>query len=158
MNKFIPTYTNRQVDPFDLKPEDIDIRDIAQGLSMLCRYAGHVEQHYSVAQHSVMVCDMLPYDLKFTGLLHDASEAYIVDLPAPVKDRLPEYRKLEDKVMKAISSKFGFTYPLPQEVVDVDKWMFRIERSFIMKKYYIQAWDAETAYCQFIDRFRELKR
>ena len=51
-------------------------------------------------------------DLKLAGLLHDASEAYIGDMPSPFKKLMPDYKKLEDNLMKVIAQKFGFEYPL----------------------------------------------
>ena len=74
------TYTGRQFWPLDPRPEDICIRDIAHHLSLCCRFNGACRVHYSVAQHSVMVANILPAPLRFWGLMHDATEAYVGDM------------------------------------------------------------------------------
>lgn len=85
---WIQTYAGRQVWPLDPRPEDICIEDIAHALAMQCRFAGHVRCHYSVAEHSVRGLDALcPRNVltERTFLLHDAAEAYLVDIPRPLK-------------------------------------------------------------------------
>lgn len=72
-----------------------NIDHIANRLAHINRFNGDVGQ-YSVAQHSVLVSLMLPPDLQLSGLLHDATEAYIGDVTKPLKAHLPEYAKLED--------------------------------------------------------------
>jgi hypothetical protein len=89
---FIQTLSGRRVNPFDASPADIDPADIAQALSNLCRFGGHSRAFYSVAQHSVIVSDLLADtgaapDAVLAALLHDAAEAYLGDLPHPLKHR-----------------------------------------------------------------------
>ena len=107
----ICTYSGRYVDPFALAPRDINIVDIAHALSMQCRFAGHVREFYSVAQHSLIVESLLPAEVRnprvrLQALLHDAPEAYLSDIVAPVKHRLPEYQALEEEVWKAVALRF----------------------------------------------------
>lgn len=109
---WILTYTRKRFWPLDAKPEHVDIRDIAHALSNLCRYAGHTRHFYSVAQHSVHVSEVLQargfgVDVQLAGLLHDATEAYLVDLPSPVKKFLPEYVKAEERLWEVIKQHFG---------------------------------------------------
>jgi hypothetical protein len=87
-----------------LKPEEYeyDIEEIATALSNLCRYTGHVNTFYSVAEHSVLVSRIVPERLALAGLLHDASEAYLGDVSSPLKKLLPEYKRIEDRVQRAI--------------------------------------------------------
>lgn len=88
---YIQTYTGKKFHPFDPKPEEICIEDIAHSLAHICRFNGHTEFFYSVAQHSLIVAHLLKDESPLTqllGLLHDAAEAYIGDIPAPIK---PEF-------------------------------------------------------------------
>ena len=93
----------------------IDIEDIAHSLAHQCRFGGHLPKLYSVAQHSVLCANILieQYDdpeVAFVGLMHDGSEAYLIDMPTPIKDLLPEYKILENNFMKVIAKKFNFQF------------------------------------------------
>ena len=87
------------------KPFTPNIETIAFALSHINRYTGHVGT-YSVAQHSVIVAQRLPDSLKLSGLLHDAPEAYIGDVSAPLKRHLPDYKKIEAFYHKIIDDYF----------------------------------------------------
>ena len=78
-----------------------DIHVIAGALAKQCRFGGHIMRHYSVAEHSVLVRQLMSYyDLgdPFEGLMHDAQEAYLPDMPTPWKVQLPDYKKLERSI------------------------------------------------------------
>lgn len=83
-----------------------NIETIAHALAYINRFTGHVGQ-YSVAQHCVLIAMKLPQELKLAGLLHDAPEAYLGDVSAPLKRLLPDYKKLEAFYHKAIDDHFG---------------------------------------------------
>lgn len=126
----ILTYTGRYIDPFLLRLEDISIRDIAHALSMTCRWGGHTKRFYSVAEHSVMLTHFAVSTAspsRYTStvashcaaeellrlqrylLLHDASEAYLTDVPSPYKAQ-PEFAAFvafEERVQRMIEEKFG---------------------------------------------------
>ena len=118
--------------PLDPRPEDVRLEDIAWSLSHQCRYAGHCAFFYSVAQHSVMVADMVPHELKRTALLHDATEAYLVDLPRPVKRMMADYRAAEQVVWEAVARRFGLPLELPAEVKDADEDALATEAPILM--------------------------
>lgn len=115
------TTTGHLIDLLNMTTDDVKIMDIAHSLSHQCRFAGHTNQFYSVAQHSVRVALALPRPLQLVGLLHDATEAYVVDLPRPIKQLLPDYRALEDRVWAVISMKYGLPLQLPAEVKLADE-------------------------------------
>jgi hypothetical protein len=108
---YIQTYTGVQ---FHLEDPLFRMTDIAHALSMQCRFAGHVKRFYSVAEHSVIV-SLLMQELSLgdpmEGLLHDAAEAYLVDMPRPWKNMLPDYSRLE----AALEAKFRAQFHLPAE-------------------------------------------
>ena len=116
---------------FDLlAPEDYEycIDEIAEALSNICRYTGHVKKFYSVAEHSVLVSNIVPPRLALAGLLHDASEAFVGDVSSPLKKLLPEYKAIEERIQKAIADHYGIPYPFPHEIHEADKRMYWRER------------------------------
>ena len=107
----IMTYTGTMFDPLNPKPDQIDSRDIAHALSMLCRANGHFKTFYSVGQHCVNCMQEAAargYSRKvqLACLLHDASEAYLSDVTRPVKQELPQYLEIEKPLQEAIWNKY----------------------------------------------------
>ena len=117
----------------DAKETDFVIQDIAHALSNTCRYTGHCSKFYSVAEHSVLVSKLLSgTEFELAGLLHDAAEAYLPDVASPIKQYLPDYNALEDKLMATISSKWGFEYPLHPAVKHCDLVMLSTEAHYLI--------------------------
>ena len=108
---WIQTYTGRQFWPLAPQAEHVDIRDIAHSLAMQCRFNGHCRGFYSVAQHSVLVSQVVPPEDALWGLLHDAAEAYISDLPRPLKNTAPEFRAAEHRLLTVILGRLGCPSP-----------------------------------------------
>lgn len=125
----IGTYTGRWFFPLNPKTEDVNALDICHSLSNQSRFTGHTLEFYSVAEHSCRVCDILPQEYKLWGLLHDATEAYLVDLPAPLKEMeiLNIFKEIEDKIMKAICEKFNLEPKMPEIVHEADKILLYTE-------------------------------
>lgn len=86
------TYSGRAFWPLDPRADEIDPLDIAHALSMLCRYGGHVRRFYSVAEHCVLMSHAVAPEHALWALLHDATEAYMVDLPRPINRILLDER------------------------------------------------------------------
>lgn len=118
----IQTYTGLFFDPFHPDPNDICIEDIAHSLSLQCRFTGHVKYHYSIAEHSLLVADLCSHDSRLCGLMHDATEAYLVDLPRPIKrDKSMElYRELEHNIWEVIACKYNLPIKMPDDVKRAD--------------------------------------
>ena len=112
----ILTFSGKFLDYLNPDPEQIDIEDIAIALSREARFCGHTKKFYSVAQHSVFVSKLLPPIFSLEGLLHDASEAYCKDLPTPLKNLLPDYQAIEERVDGVIRKKFGLPPKMSIEV------------------------------------------
>ena len=108
---YIRTYTKREFYPLAPDQEQIDIRDIAHALSLLCRANGHFPHFYSVGQHCV-ACAVeaaargYSRRVQLACLLHDASEAYLADVTRPVKKELPKYLEIEAPLQNAIWDKW----------------------------------------------------
>lgn len=105
----IQTKEGHFFDPVTSVISEVDVEDVAHALSNLCRYAGHCRKFYSVAEHSVLVSRIIAehwpddHEAIRAGLLHDATEAYVIDLPTPIKILNPDYNRLEEKVMWQIA-------------------------------------------------------
>lgn len=108
--------------------DDIDIEDIANALSNICRFAGHLPEFYSVAQHSVLTSLLVPAEFAFEALMHDAAEAYCQDIPAPLKALLPDYQRIETLVDDLIRSKYGIKQDHSSVVKYADLVMLATER------------------------------
>lgn len=128
MESWIQTFTGRKFYPLDPDPDAIDIRDIAHSLSLHCRFNGHCRTFYSVADHSVRVSRTLYAEDALWGLLHDASEAYLSDVPKPLKKDLPEYQAAEEHLMRVIAERFRLPWPIPETVHRVDRQLLMTER------------------------------
>lgn len=133
MSDWIATYTGKKFYPLEPRIEDVDIRDIAHALANVCRFSGHVERFYSVAQHSVLAAQYAPDHLRLAALLHDASEAYICDLSRPVKhDPLMQpYRDAEKRLMSVIERRFNIDCDSPV-IHEIDNRLLFTEKRDLM--------------------------
>jgi hypothetical protein len=134
MTPWCQTYTGVLFYPLEPDAEDICIEDIAHHLAIINRFGGASRVPISVADHSVLVAGEMPAHLALWGLLHDASEAYLIDLPRPVKysPELVGYRKVEAMLQAMIYAKFGLTGPEPAELKLVDDQMLMTEQRDLM--------------------------
>jgi len=95
-------------EPGALKAEQVSMHDIGHHLGLICRYGGAVAAHYSVAEHCTLGVEVMASfghirpDQQMSFLLHDAHEAYMGDLAAPIKRKCPSYRKLELQAMHVV--------------------------------------------------------
>lgn len=168
---WMQTYRGAPFWPMDPRPDEIHILDIAHSLSMLCRYNGHCVRFYSVAEHSVHVSRAVPQEHALWGLLHDAGEAYLADVPRPVKPSLPGYKEAEGRLQLAIAERFGLPAAIPPEVHDADnrilvdekeQAMLPSQREWSIPPFGIGArisfWDPGRAEQEFMRRYHELTR
>lgn len=123
MDPSILTMSGVYVDLLDPRPSQIQIVDVVHGLAGCGRYANQSPRWISVAEHSWLVaaaCAVTYADLsrgdpvafrllQLRALLHDASEAYLVDLPAPIKHQpiMAGYREVEARMQAVIFERFG---------------------------------------------------
>lgn len=128
----IRTISGQYVNVFEPNPDTLLILDIAHALSHQCRFGGHLPRFYSVAQHSLLCYLIANEEAKYDALMHDASEAYLLDMPKPIKLELPDYNLIEDNLMKVLAKKFNFNYPKSEEVERVDIHLLKWEWETIM--------------------------
>lgn len=168
--------------PLDDEPDPtlLDIGDIAHALSNQGRFTGHTRFFYSVAQHSVLVSEEiedwgLTLEEQLWGLLHDASEAYLADIPTPLKLHAAfrdVYAEHERRVMRAVCLRFGLTIGEPACVHRADQAALAAEVRDLMpenREYWyrleavaplrgrVRPWLPEVSKYEFLHRFAKLK-
>ncbi|WP_192385146.1 hypothetical protein [Mesorhizobium silamurunense] len=107
------------------------IEDIAHGLALQCRYAGQCLDFYSVAEHSLLVSDLVEED-PLAALLHDAAEAFLGDITRPLKQMLPDYRQIETEMQRAIAERFGISTQSSAAIKRADLRVLAAEQAQIM--------------------------
>jgi uncharacterized protein len=126
----------------DPRPSDIKVEDIAHSLSNLCRFTGHGDRFYSVGEHSIH-CARIARKLGFSTLQqlyalgHDASESVMNDLARPVKQNIPQYKEIEDNVMKTMWEVMGLPEPSEEDyqiVKMLDNTLLLHELTQLMKR------------------------
>jgi uncharacterized protein len=176
---YLQTVSGRFVNPFDPDPEQLDIQDIARALANTCRFGGHCRSFYSVAQHSVIVSELVEQrggdtEDVFAALMHDASEAYLGDMPHPVKHRSElgqAFKQAEDHLEEAIRARFKIKPDVP-EIKRADRALLATERrAFSTEDWHwpeldgiepldlqLTAWAPDEAAANFKARYEELNK
>jgi 5'-nucleotidase len=174
---YLQTVSGRFVNPLDPDPEQLDIQDIARALANTCRFGGHCRSFYSVAQHSVIVSELVEQgggDVEdvFAALMHDASEAYLGDMPHPLKHRsaLGEaFKVAEKRLEQVINARFRIKPGVP-EIKRADRALLATERrAFSTEDWHwpeldgvepldlhLTAWSPDEAAAKFAARYAEL--
>jgi 5'-nucleotidase len=142
---YIQTVSGRKFNPLEPDPSEVDIGDIARALSHQCRFGGNCRVYYSVAQHSCLASDLAAErgadaEAVLWALLHDASEAYLVDLPHPLKHRSALgalYAEAEARLQAAICQHFALPPDPPPLLKEVDRALLATERRAVSQV----AWD-----------------
>lgn len=131
---WILTRTGRRFDLLDPQPEQINPIDIASALANLALFNGHTWPLYSVAQHSLLVAEMVPREHKPAALLHDATSAYLGNLINTAK-QLPELKSvfvIERKIWTVICERFRLDSELPNCVKQAELTALATERRDLM--------------------------
>jgi hypothetical protein len=161
-----------KINVFDPKPEEIDIYDIAHALACNSRFNGHLKHFVSVAEHSIACSRYCRPEHALAALLHDGAEAYLSDVPRPIKAFLPEYNKIDAKLSQVILDKFDIE-KIPQEVKILDRQMCLAEADdsghdtkswgedhsiYGHIDYKPKYWTPEVAEKKFLERYFELRK
>lgn len=157
---FVETISGVRVNLEHPDPETIHLEDLARHLSRLCRYAGGVEPFYSVAEHCVRTAALCTGRWQLPALLHDAAEAYIGDIPGPVR-RLPGlwgFDAVEERLQAAIELRFRLPLcALRSVVVDVaDRRMLALE-AVALKNASLDAWGIPADFAPTFADVHELR-
>lgn len=168
---WIPTGSGAALDLAQPDPASIRIADIARQLARVCRWSNATRDHYSVAQHSVLVSVVAPSELALPALLHDAAEAYIGDASVPLKVLCPEIVEVERRLAAAIAAAFGlspYAFEAP-EVIEADHILRATEHRDLVPQIdmpwidmpaplpgVIEPWSMESAAALFLKRFAEV--
>ncbi len=123
--------SGRRLDLLDPSPLDIELEDIAHGLSRLARWNGQTDGStaFTVAQHCLLVEDIVMFlhpnitpEWRLAALLHDASEYVIGDLISPFKAAVGlDYKALENRLLAAIHIRFGLPPTAPERLTRLVK-------------------------------------
>jgi 5'-deoxynucleotidase YfbR-like HD superfamily hydrolase len=174
---YLQTVSGRWVNPFDPDPEQLDAGDIARALANQCRFGGHCRSFYSVAQHSVIVSELVERrggdaEDAFAALMHDATEAYLGDMPHPLKHRSPlgaAFRAAEEHLERALRERFRIKAGVA-EIKRADRALLATERlAFSADSWHwpelegvepleleLTAWSPDEAADAFARRYAEL--
>jgi hypothetical protein len=138
----VETFSGKYVNLADPDPATIDLNDIAHALSNVCRFGGHCRRFYSVAEHAVFVSKRLERKgfnvaMQLAGLHHDDAEAYLGDIPRPLKPLLGKaYEVMSDKmdaaIVEALGLPFGPEVFHRQTVKDADNWSLFVEARHLL--------------------------
>jgi hypothetical protein len=129
---WMQTYTGKAFYPLDPRPEEVCLADIAHAESMICRYGGHCNDFYSVAEHSVHTSYLVPEEDAMHALLHDATEAYCADIIRPIKPFLEGYSDIEERLWLAIAAHFRISPTMPLSVKKADNAILLTEMGVVM--------------------------
>lgn len=176
----------REFDLLKPRADLITTLDIAHALSLICRFNGHCTRHYSVAQHSLLVADIVESqghgpEIQLLALLHDAAEAYVGDMVRPLKEGMRAhahsigdvciYALTEERVWQAICQRFHLDPILPAIVKHADMIALATERRELLPDHpsvwdclhgitphnsELPAWTPSQARQAFHDRLLEL--
>lgn len=174
---YLQTVSGRWVNPFDPDPEQIELADIARALANQCRFGGHCRTFYSVAQHCVLVSELIEADGgsiedALAALMHDAAEAYLGDLPHPIKHRSQlgaAFIEAEQPLERVIRGRFSIADPsaavkridrallaTERRVFSAERWHWPELSGVVPLDLELQAWSPNEAAEAFLRRFEAL--
>lgn len=168
--EWMQTFTGKAFYPLHPVPSDIVDADIAHALSLICRYGGHVRRFYSVAEHCVLLSRAVSPENALWALLHDATEAYVGDMIRPLKVAMPEYVRVEDRLMDVIAQRYDIGPEMPVEVKEADSRILLNEREALLGTpprawdvdglqpllVQVEGWNPDRAEHEYAERLTEL--
>lgn len=152
---WIQSASNTKIDFANPDPDSFKIEDIALGLARQPRYAGQGKFFYSVAQHSIYVATQVSPDARIHGLLHDAPEAYMGDVPGPLKKLIGwQFEDIERELNRAIWRGLQLSPPSDKEwkeVMAVDRGLLNTESTSLFTKNMWRINDVDDVHVRIIE-------
>lgn len=149
VNNTIRLVSGHYLDLANPMPDQFEIDDIAGGLSRICRFGGQCPQFYSVAEHSIVCAEIalrdgLPREAVEAALMHDASEAFVGDVVKPLKIMMPEYDRIEARILKVIGERYDIDFERwRSQVKQIDRDVLIAERNLLWPADGVQ-WTGES--------------
>lgn len=171
-DNWMQTFTGRMFFPFRPEDSEVAIEDVAHHLSQINRFTGATGDPYNVAQHSVIVSQLVPEKHGLWGLMHDAEEYVTGDCGSPLKQGLPEFKVVAEKIHHRILDEFGLPHEEPASVKRADLVMVATEARDLMANaptvwrlplpplagLTVVPWSPKDSERAFLTRFEELTR
>lgn len=129
---WIPTFTGRAFDIVAPASRDISIRDIAHSLSLQCRFGGHCQRFYSLAEHCLFLSRLVDPPLALCALLHEAAHAYVQEVIVPLRPLLAGYRELVDGIWAVVAKRFRLPAVIPAPVRLADQRLMATEIEYLL--------------------------
>ena len=130
---FISTLSGAKFFVRECNVQDVPMTDISNALALNCRFNGHIIRHYSVAEHSVLVSNLVSPENALYGLLHDYAEAFVGDVPRPFKSSITGHDEFEAAVMANVCDLYGLPLEMPEEVRHLDTHICAVEATVLGK-------------------------
>jgi len=158
------TRSGKKFDLLNPTEDMIDITDISHGLAYRGHFGGQTPQMFSVAQHCLLVVNLLPsrwrnikWEITMAALLHDAAEAYIGDMIKPIKVMIPKFTEIEDNILEVIFKKFGVKTDYLKAIKPYDLKAQEIEfMAFFKNKGFFNYLSPDAASYAYVDKFYEI--
>uniref|UniRef100_I2PWP0 HD superfamily hydrolase n=1 Tax=Desulfovibrio sp. U5L TaxID=596152 RepID=I2PWP0_9BACT len=131
-NFWFPTFSGSLFDVLDHTTRDINIRDIAHSLSMQCRFGGHCQRYYSLAEHCVILSRLVDKRLALCALLHEAAHAYVQEMSVPLRPLLEGYQELAQRIWGTVAKRFHLPATLPEAIRKSDLRLLATEIEFLL--------------------------
>lgn len=167
---WIVTYSGNKFNVFNPNSSSVNIEDIAHALAMCTRFNGHLKHYYSIAEHCWHMSYLVEPQFALAALMHDAAEAYLSDIPRPIKGLLPQIKLIEGGVINTIFDHYRismwsdtiFKFDRALCLAEAEQAGMSTQDWFEGHDIYghvdtvIRFWDWNTAKEKFLERFNEL--
>ncbi len=140
----------------DPQPQHMPVLELIQAIACERRFANQIKARFNVANHSVLVYDILkswdaPKHVLVQGLIHDLHEGVTRDVSSPLAHHpdMAYFRKVCDGLLKANCERAGVPFPIDALVHKADKAACKMEA-------YAFADDRHPDWCEYLDDYPDV--